>query len=886
MVKDEDVCVHCGLCAERCPTAAWDMQKFDLKIPHAGNGATVTSGQTVTQLETRAPAERRDRSQRRGSADVRINDFALKLANVNGTGSASANGLLMQAIFRMGIPVSGKNLFPSNIQGLPTWYEIRVNKNGHVPRALDYDLMVAMNAETYARDVKEVRSGGCLLYDSTWPLDAALSRADVTFLGVPLAQMCNEIFKELARADPDEEHRLPRRAGRRCSTSTWTSSTSCSTRSSPRRRRCASRTTRRCAPATTTRRSTSTARCRSGSRRWTRPTTRILIDGNTATALGCVYAGATVAAWYPITPSTSVMDAFKEFCEQYRRDPETGKNNYCILQAEDELAAIGMVIGASLERRARVHVDVGPRHLADERADRPRVLRRDPGGDRRRAAHRPVDRDADAHAAGRHHARAPTRRTATPSTSCSSRRTRRSASRSRSQAFDLAERFQTPVFMLSDLDIGMNDWVVPALQVGRRVPPRPRPRAHAPPSWRRCPKFHRYSNEDDDHVAARTLPGVHSKGAFFTRGSGHNKFGGYTEIPDEYQEVMDRLARKHQAAAEAVPAAGDPHADRRDASASSPSAAATPRCARRSRRSPSAASSPTTCASAPSRSATTVETFLAAHDRIFVVEQNRDAQLRSLLTLETGGRQGQAALDPRLRRLPAVEPRTWSTASTSSAGAERADAATPRSRSSPTRTSQPNKLGLTLRDYEGAMSTLCAGCGHDSVTAAIVRAFYELDTPPHMIAKLSGIGCSSKTPTYFVSGRARLQLGARAHARRSRPAPPPPTATLTYIGISGDGDSLSIGLGQLCHAIRRNVNMLYVIENNGVYGLTKGQFSASADVGLEEQARRGEPVQRPIDPVTLALDLGRDVRRAQLLGRQGAARADPEGGARRTAASR
>src|SRR5262249_51443676 len=126
----------------------------------------------------------------------RVNDFALKLANVNGPRSASANGLLMQAIFRMGIPVSGKNLFPSNIQGLPTWYEVRVNKNGHVSRALDYDLVIAMNAETYVRDVKEVRSGGYLLYDSSWPLDAALARPDITFLGVPLAKLCNDIFKD------------------------------------------------------------------------------------------------------------------------------------------------------------------------------------------------------------------------------------------------------------------------------------------------------------------------------------------------------------------------------------------------------------------------------------------------------------------------------------------------------------------------------------------------------------------------------------------------------------------------------------------------------------------------------------------------------------------
>jgi 2-oxoglutarate ferredoxin oxidoreductase subunit beta len=167
---------------------------------------------------------------------------------------------------------------------------------------------------------------------------------------------------------------------------------------------------------------------------------------------------------------------------------------------------------------------------------------------------------------------------------------------------------------------------------------------------------------------------------------------------------------------------------------------------------------------------------------------------------------------------------------------------------------QRNDLGLTVRDYEGSMSTLCAGCGHDSVTAAITRAFWELSTPPHMIAKLSGIGCSSKTPTYFVSGAhgfnsahgrmAALATGANAANRE-----------LQYIGISGDGDSLSIGLGHLCHAIRRNVKMLYVIENNGVYGLTKGQFSASADVG--SKSKRGEPNRlAPIDPVTLGLALG------------------------------
>ncbi|HWL84609.1 MAG TPA: thiamine pyrophosphate-dependent enzyme, partial [Polyangiaceae bacterium] len=167
---------------------------------------------------------------------------------------------------------------------------------------------------------------------------------------------------------------------------------------------------------------------------------------------------------------------------------------------------------------------------------------------------------------------------------------------------------------------------------------------------------------------------------------------------------------------------------------------------------------------------------------------------------------------------------------------------------------QPNKLGLTVRDYEGAMSTLCAGCGHDSITAAIVRAFYELDTPPHMVAKLSGIGCSSKTPAYFLSGAHGFNS---AHGRMPAIATGAAAANrkLAYIGVSGDGDSLSIGLGHMCHAIRRNVKMLYIIENNGVYGLTKGQFSASADIG--SKSKRGEPnAQAPIDPVMLSLTLG------------------------------
>jgi 2-oxoglutarate/2-oxoacid ferredoxin oxidoreductase subunit alpha len=562
---------------------------------------------------------------------IRTNDFALKLANVNGTGSASANGLLMQAIFRMGIPVSGKNLFPSNIQGLPTWYEVRVSKQGHTARALDYDLVVAMNAETYARDVAEVRSGGALLYDSSWPLDAALARPDVNFLGVPLARLCNEIFTDsrerilmkniaylgalVALLDVDMgvidellEEKFSRKkalldSNHRALRAGYDFALESFDCPLPIRLE-----------------------------RMHATDDHILIDGNTATALGCLYAGATVAAWYPITPSTSVMDAFKELCATYRKDRQTGQNNYCILQAEDELAAIGMVIGASWNGARAFTATSGPgislmgeliglAYYAEIPAVIVDVQRTGPStgmptrtqqGDLLACAYA-------SHGDTKHILLFPS----SPA-ECFTLAV---------EAFDLAERFQTPVFLLSDLDIGMNDWVCPRLKWDDGYRPN-RGRVLGAAELERLAKFVRYAPEDADHVAARTLPGVHSKGAFFTRGSGHNKMGGYTEIPDEYQEVMDRLAKKHRAAAAAVPAPivrkqadaafGIVSLGGCDAAVREAIAALAERGIiadyLRVRGFPFGED---------------VEAFLAAYDRVFVIEQNRDAQLRSLLTLET-----------------------------------------------------------------------------------------------------------------------------------------------------------------------------------------------------------------------------------------------------------
>jgi 2-oxoglutarate ferredoxin oxidoreductase subunit alpha len=562
---------------------------------------------------------------------IHVNEFALKLANVNGTGSASANGLLMQAIFRMGIPVSGKNLFPSNIQGLPTWYEVRVNKNGYTARAQDYDLIVAMNGETYARDIKEVRSGGHVLYDSTWPLDEELARADVSFLGVPLAKMCNEIFKDsrerilmkniaylgtlVALLDIDMaiiDHMLEEKYSKKKAL----------LESNHRALRCGYDY------------AIENFECPLPFRleKMNANTDKILIDGNTATALGCLYGGATVAAWYPITPATSVMDAFKQLCHDYRKDKETGKSNYCILQAEDELAAIGMVIGASWNGARAFTSTAGPGiSLMSELiglayyAEIPAVI---------------IDVQRTGPSTGM-----PTRTQQGDLLACAY------ASHGdtkhillfpgspdecfyfAAQSLDLAERFQTPVFMLSDLDIGMNDWVCPKLEWDDSYRP-DRGRVLSATEVEALGKFQRYTNENQDHVAARTLPGVHPKGAFFTRGSGHNKLGGYTEIPDEYQEVMDRLTRKHKAAAKAVPAPvirKQPDATFGIVSLGGCDPAVREAVSLLAER--GIIADYMRIRGFPFDES--VEAFLRAHDRIFVVEQNRDGQLRTLLTMET-----------------------------------------------------------------------------------------------------------------------------------------------------------------------------------------------------------------------------------------------------------
>jgi 2-oxoglutarate ferredoxin oxidoreductase subunit alpha len=577
------------------------------------------------------PVQAAGQPARQAEIAPRINEFTFKLANVNGTGSASANGLIMQAIFRMGIPVSGKNLFPSNIQGLPTWYEVRVQKNGYTARKAEFDLMVAMNGETYAADIKEVASGGYLLYDSTWPLDAALHRSDVTFLGVPYAKMCNEMFAEsrerilmknivyvgtlAALLDIDmgiiNQMLDEKFAGKR--------SLRESNHLAIKKGYEYAKQHLECPLPFRLEKMNATAES-------------ILIDGNTATALGCLYAGATVGAWYPITPATSVMDSFKSLCAKYRRDAATGKARYCILQAEDELAAIGMVIGAGWCGARSFTSTAGPGiSLMGELiglayyAEIPAVI---------------IDVQRTGPSTGM-----PTRTQQGDILACAY------ASHGDTKhillfpanpeecfylavaAFDLAERFQTPVFLLSDLDIGMNDWVCNRLKWDDSYRPE-RGRVLSAAELEAMGKFYRYWPENDEGVAARTLPGVHEKGAFFTRGSGHNKYGGYTETPAEYQEVTDRLAHKHRSAAKAVPA--PIIVTQHDATLGIVSLGG---CDSAVREAVHALAEQGIIADYMRIRGfpfdDRVEAFLNTHELNFVVEQNRDGQLKTLLVAET-----------------------------------------------------------------------------------------------------------------------------------------------------------------------------------------------------------------------------------------------------------
>jgi len=565
-------------------------------------------------------------------SDCGVNDFALKIATVNGTGSASANSLLLQALFRMGIPVSGKNVFPSNIQGLPTWYEIRVNKDGYTARSPDFHLMVAMNPESYARDIESVVPGGWVIYDNTKELTDEFRREDVNFIGIPLAKMCIEHFEgsrtrilmknityvgalvALLDIDMDVVKGMleEKFAAKKHLMKSNFEAIARGHDYVKERFQCPLPIRLEAMNANQG---------------------KVIVTGNSAAALGCVYAGATVGAWYPITPATSVMDGFQEYCQRFRVDPATGKHNYAILQAEDELAAAGMVIGASwMGARAFTPTSgpgidlmsefIGLAYYSEVPAVFFDIQRTGPStgmptrtqqGDLMLAAYA-------SHGDTKHLILFP----ADP----------RECFEFAVRSFDLAERFQTPVFMLSDLDIGMNDWVVDKLTWDDSFQP-DRGKVLTADELAKAKNFYRYLDVDGDHIAARSLPGTHPKGAYFTRGSGHDKYGRYTEDSDAYSEVMERLKKKIDSAAEYVPAPVIQKAK----VPTSMALVSLGGCnwavmeARDDLAERGIHFDHMRVRGFPFGKA--VEEFLAAHDTIFVIEQNRDEQLKKLLTIET-----------------------------------------------------------------------------------------------------------------------------------------------------------------------------------------------------------------------------------------------------------
>jgi 2-oxoglutarate ferredoxin oxidoreductase subunit alpha len=559
-----------------------------------------------------------------------INDVVIKIGTVNGTGSASANGLLLKAIFRMGIPVVGKNYFPSNIQGLPTWYEIRVTKDGYQARSDRVDIMVAMNAQTYAKDMTDVTPGGWLVYDSTWPRNKLLDREDITVVGIPFSRMCNEHFDGVrtrilmkniayvgaiaalldidlevikglleetfaAKQDLIASNMEAIHFGYDFAIENFT-----------------------CPLPPKVEKMDATSK-------------QIVIDGNTASALGCVYAGATVGAWYPITPSTSLMDGFRAFCAQYRIDPESGKRTYAIIQAEDELSAIGMVLGASwIGARAFTPTSgpgislmsefIGYAYYAEIPAVIFNVQRTGPStGMPTRTQQSDILCCAYAsHGDTKHILLFPSN-----PHECFTMAV---------QAFDLAERLQTPVMVLSDLDIGMNDWMVPEFEWDEDYI-HDRGKVLNADDLEDMEAFYHYLDVDGDGIRYRTLPGTHPKGSYFTRGSGHTALGAYTENAADYQEVVDRLLDKWETARTHVPEPDIEYSKFNKAAiltVGSGNGACKEALDRLGKRN---VGLNYCCVKAFPFNAS-VREFIEKHDVIYIVEQNRDAQLRTLLILD------------------------------------------------------------------------------------------------------------------------------------------------------------------------------------------------------------------------------------------------------------
>ncbi|MFT3839352.1 MAG: 2-oxoacid:acceptor oxidoreductase subunit alpha [Myxococcaceae bacterium] len=572
-----------------------------------------------------------------------LNDFVIKFANVNGSGSASANTMFARSIIRMGVPVSPRNIFPSNIQGLPTWYELRVSEKGYNGRRGGVDLMVAMNPQTWDKDLAEIEPGGYLFYDSTKPMPKSKFRDDINVIGMPLTQICNDkytdprqrqLFKNiiyvgalsyLLDVELEEVQKLigEQYKGKEKLLQPNIDALHLGYEWAKQHH---------------------VSGCELKVKRSDKVGKKIFIDGNAAAALGAVYGGATVCAWYPITPSTSLAEAFMKYCKKFRGDPDSKQNRYAIVQGEDELASIGIVVGAGWNGSRAFTATSGPGiSLMQEFlglayfAEIPAVL---------------FDVQRGGPSTGM-----PTRTQQSDVTLCAY------ASHGDTKhvllfpedpnecfvfgakAFDLADRLQTPIFVLLDLDIGMNDRLAEpfAWDDAHRMD---RGKVMTSEELEAGKQFGRYLDVDGDGIPYRTYPGTHpSKGSYFTRGTTKDRMARYSEAGPDYIENMTRLLKKFETAKRYVPAPFIKKAAKPTKYGVIYYGSTSPAMnealtdldsqnvhvdAMRVRAFPFSEE---------------VEKFIEAHERVFVVEQNRDAQLKSLLVNEL-------QVDP--NRLPSV----------------------------------------------------------------------------------------------------------------------------------------------------------------------------------------------------------------------------------------
>jgi len=563
----------------------------------------------------------------------RVNDFVVKFANVNGSGSASANSMFAKSILRMGVPVAARNIFPSNIQGLPTWFEVRVTEAGYLGRRGGVDLMVAMNPQTWDKDVAEIEAGGFLFYDSTKPIPPTRLRDDITVIGVPLTAMCNaayqvprerQLFKNIVYVgalaallgiEPAVIEALlaEQFAGRQKLIDANVAALHMGL----------SYVRENLEP------------LRLQVRRADKVGDRIFVEGNQAAALGAVYGGASVCAWYPITPSTSLAEAFTDYCHELRTDPETGKARYAIVQAEDEIASIGIVVGAGWNGARAFTATSGPGiSLMTEFiglsyfAEIPAVIfdvQR--GGPSTGMPTRTQQADLLAAAYASHgDTKHPMLFPADPG----------ECFEMGALAFDLADRLQTTIFVMLDLDIGMNEWLTKpfAWDDSRQID---RGKVMTYDDLEAGADFGRYKEVDGDGIPYRTYPGTHpTRGGYFTRGTSRNPYARYSEEGTVYVDNMERLLRKFDTAKALIPAPVLTPAKRKTPDGVIYFGSTTPAMHEALEALDARGHRLDALRLKGFPFADEVFDFISAHERVFVVEQNRDGQLRTLLVNEGG----------------------------------------------------------------------------------------------------------------------------------------------------------------------------------------------------------------------------------------------------------